>query len=189
MSVTGGNIVTPMPVLLNSGYASGRYYGTEGWNVGGSTSTAAASADRLYGLPFLCRYPTVFTRIGIEVTSGAAGAARLGIYKMVDGLPTDLVIDAGTVDTASPAVLEATISQFIPVGPIFLACVFNATPTLRTSAANASFTQSMIGGGSPDSGTGEGAIYKSFTYAALPATFGTPSYANTSVPAMWLRKV
>lgn len=173
---------------LNSGYAANLYYGAEGYAVG-STPAAAMVANTLYGTPFVCRYPTTFTRIGIDVTTGAAGLARLGIYQVTGGLPAALVLDAGTVDTTSIATVEATISQFLPMGVYVLAAIFNATPTVRVNNGNGALLIPHTGGSTPTGGS-IAALSRSVAFGALPATFGAVTYIATgNVPGEWLRVV
>lgn len=65
-----------------------------------------------------------FDRIACHVSfGGTAGAVvRLGIYRSdSNGLPSTLILDAGTVDSTSTGVKEITISQTLAAGSYWLA--------------------------------------------------------------------
>ena len=169
------------------GYAANLYYPSifPVYNAAG----AAVTDDVLYLTPFLVGVTTTFTRIGLEVTSSAVGAARLGIYNFTDGLPGTLVLDGGTIDTGSNAVLEVTISQELFPGWYFLAIVFNATPSVRFAAAPTTFSAMAGWGFNGAPGNIGEFINKVFTYAALPNPFGTPVYTTGSGPLIHMRVV
>ena len=79
--------------------ASGRYYGSP---FAVSLNAVGAAIGGLYAVPLPIAKAVVLDEIGIEVSGAAAagGAARLGIYATdEDGLPGDLLIDAGAVVT------------------------------------------------------------------------------------------
>ena len=62
-------------------YVAGRYYFPQ--NFIGTGTAGAVSAGRLYVVPIEIHTPTTFTKIGINVTTGATGSpapARLGIH-------------------------------------------------------------------------------------------------------------
>lgn len=178
------------PIFVpSSGYVTNRYNGIEGWSMG-ATDTLVLTANRFYAAPFICRYPATFTRIGLEVTTGAAGGARVGIYRAAAGVPTSLVVDSGALDTTNIAKVEGTISTSLSVGMYFLAVVSNATATVRASAPTAAIPQAYIGGPAPDGGSANTHFYRSFTYAALPDPFGgSLTYTNANMPGLWLRVV
>ena len=169
------------------GYAANLYYPS--LTPGYSTAGAAVTADILYLTPFLVGKATTFTRIGLEVTAGAAGAARLGIYNFTDGLPGSLVLDAGTIDTSGAAVLEVTISQLLNPGWYALAIVFNATPSVRFAAPSGTLLPYYGRGFNAAPGGAAESINRAFTYAALPDPFGTPTYTTGSLPLMHMRVV
>jgi hypothetical protein len=147
-----------------------------------STSTAVA-ANAIYYLPF-CIPNVVFDRIGIEVTTGAAGAARLGLYTNDGGMPGALILDAGTVDTTNIAIVEATITARAASDEwIWAAAVFDATPTCRNGTASGS---SFLG--STSTSSGQRGLTAAFSYAALPAAAPTATGGSTAAPMVFLRK-
>jgi hypothetical protein len=175
------------PGPLDAGYAQNRYYFGLGEN--GSNSGLAVTANRLYAAPFVCVSPQTFTRLGVECSSGS-GNGRLGIYKIKNGVPTDLIVDGGNF-SVSGAELESTIAQNLAPGTYALAGVFSSNPTLY-SKNNNDFLASILGESVPDvAALPHLGWYVSHTFGALPSTFGSPTYAdiNTPVPNFWLRNV
>jgi hypothetical protein len=150
------------------------------------TSTSAVVANTVFYLPHYLPGATV-NRIGIEVTTGAAGAARLGFYADDGaGLPGALILDAGTVDTTSNANVEASFTaRTLPNGIVWAAVVFDATPTCRNGTAANSF---LLGLATP-SATQRG-YQATLTYGALPATASLASLGSSGIaPAVWFRSV
>jgi len=178
--------------LSNGGVATNRYYHGFGYS-GNTTGTQTVTANRHYATPFHIADTDTFTRIGMEITTGAAGLARLGIYTWVDGLPGTLILDCGTVDTTSIALVEATISQTLTPGTYAVTAVFNATPTVRNKSGQEVVTHFFGEVGNAGSSDAPGSLYNSFSYAALPASFGgSVTYVNlgsTAPISLWLRKV
>lgn len=185
LTVSGGLPSWAAPSLGN--YASqwppsvtGRY--TVPPVTSAALNTQAAVANRLYLVPFSVSRTTTYDRVAIEVTTGAAGNVRLGIYGPFTGnfasLP--LVVDAGTLTTNAAAVKAITISQQLTPGWYFVAAVFDATPTLRAftaSAAQAPFGVSNLGSGNLDTQT-----YYAFTYGTLPSpSTTTPTFISQNV--------
>ena len=110
---------------------AGRYYFPQFFI--GTGSAGAVSAGRLYAVPIGIPTPTTFTKIGINVTTGATGSpapARLGIYKDQKGVPGALVVDAGEVDVTTIAAVEATISKTL-FGRYWLAVIFESASSLQ----------------------------------------------------------
>ena len=167
------------------GYIANRYY-TGVYNV--STSTLTTSANRLYFVPFEIRSRETWTEIGIEVTTAAAGNARLGIYRidMSTGEAGDLVLDAGTVDTSTTGLKPITISQSLDIGFYALVAIFDATPTVRRGN---SYHPWWIGSFSPS--VAGLTSYKSVTYGTLPSSAaGSIIYTGGfAAPTVWLRIV
>lgn len=176
-------IATTSTSYQNNGYATNRY------NYGlaiAATSGAAVTANRLYAIPHIVGATTTFTRIGIRVTSAIAGNARLGIYNWAAGVPTTLVLDCGTVSTSSTGDKEITISQSLAAGVYALGVVFDAAPSVAV-ANERNLINYLVGDASSTSN--DVFQYVAHVYAALPASFGTPTYTGTASPSLWLRKV
>lgn len=102
-------------------FASGFYYNTLS---SPSDSTLAMTQNTLIGTYFPVSATTTFDRIGIEVTSAiASSTVRLGIFRCVGGIPSTLVLDAGTIDSSTTGAKEITISQSLTPGLYVLLAV------------------------------------------------------------------
>ncbi|MBS3938761.1 MAG: hypothetical protein KGZ50_09370 [Peptococcaceae bacterium] len=113
-------------------------------------SSLAVSANNLDILPFYVPVTQTFDRIAINVTTLAAGNARLGIYADTGAVyPGTLVFDAGVVTTGTAGIRALTISLVLAPGLYWLARLQDAAPSLQglTSAG-------MIALGSEDLGAG-----------------------------------
>lgn len=167
---------------------STRYFTTGILDAAGTT--AEISANILYAIPFFVARTEKFDRIAINVTVAAASLARLGIYAD-DGTiaPGRLVLDAGEVSLTPSGVKEITISQELIGGQLYwLALVSDAGATANRSLALASLYGVILGVSSALPTAWYTAYYRSFTYAALPDPFGTPTI-GTGGPGIFLRKV
>ena len=163
---------------------TGEYVSTKG-NTG--TGTFTMTLDQAVFTPILLDAGTC-DRIGTEITTGAAGSAvRLGLYTndTSTGLPSSLLLDAGTVDGSSTGVKEITISQTIAATDVYwlVAVAQGGTPAARhpgivpkqwlaSSAANAA--------GTPAASACLIARVQASVSAALPATAAASSAAAAS---------
>jgi hypothetical protein len=109
-------------------WRSGQYYGAtyRTWGAGSRTE------DTTFYTPVYVPNNVTFDRIGITVVvDGATDSARLGIYNDTDGLPSTVLLDAGTVSvTGSGQVqsnFEITISQAVTPGWYWLAANVQTT--------------------------------------------------------------
>ncbi len=168
------------------GYKTNNYYFP--YLIGNTGGTATQTANRILYVPFFVRQKTTFTRIGIQVTAAAGTSARLGIYNAANGVPTSLVLDCGTVSTASLGEKEATISQSLNVGFYFLAIICDNAPTIQTGTATTSSSGYAVGQSARTS-----TIYG---YFAANGSMTLPNPAQTSlseisaaVPSIALRVV
>jgi hypothetical protein len=173
-------------------YVAGRYYFPQFFI---STGTAGAvSAGRLYAVPIEILTPTTFTKIGINVTTGATGSpvmGRLGIYKDHKGVPGALVVDAGEVDVTSVSGAggtEATISKTL-FGRYWLAVIFESASSLQiTLQSSASTNVGDYGAEGPVGGAN--VLRPSVTYGPLPSTYPSvtsASFDTANIPRIWLR--
>lgn len=186
---TNGTIAIWAPVsssgstIPNNGYALNRYnYGL----AVAATSGGAINANRLYATPYIVGETTLFTRIGMRVSSAIAGNARLGIYNWDDGIPSSIILDCGTVSTGTTGEKEITISQSLSPGIYALGIVFDAAPSVAL-ATERDLINYLVGDATSTSN--DVWMYMSHTYGALPATFSSPVYSAVQPPSLWMRKV
>src|SRR6185436_16017050 len=113
-----------------------------------------------------------FDQAAIEVTGSAAGNARAGLYAVgTDGLPGAQVHDFGEFDTSTTGTHTLTISDAVTMGWYYLAVVAG-----NAIAVHAASTRPALLGYTASNGTtAECTYFRSFTYAALPDPWGTPS--------------
>lgn len=106
-------------------------YVMPGWFFG-DTAAKPLTSGVLYYLPIFVAGTTTYIRISLFVTTADPGStARLGIYEWDAGLPGALVLDAGTLSTASPGAKDIVISEELTRGYYFLALVSDGTPICR----------------------------------------------------------
>lgn len=142
-----------------------------------SPPAAAMASDRLYYQPFYMPR-RVLNTIAIEVTTGSAGLCRLGIYRWNGAL----LVDAGTVDTTSIAIVAATMASVaLPDEIVWAAALFNATPSCRMGGSG---NAQWLGSSNFQAGyRGRTAVN---AYGTLPTTMVAPTGSLANVPAIGL---
>jgi hypothetical protein len=181
MGVVTASGVSARDPVLHPGVRVNNYYMAA--TVLPSAAVSTISANSIYYQPI--SITGTINRIGIEITTGSAGAARLGIYSNNGGIPGTLILDCGTVDTTNIAIVEATIADTVLRGEwIWMAAVSNATPACRAGTVGSQ----MIAGSSTPSAAIRGYV-GSLAYAALPVAAPAISSVSSVVPALWLRGV
>lgn len=167
------------------GYAAGRYYAGEAMSPA-VASTLAVSANTMYVMPFAVRQLKTWTKIGCTVTTSAVGAlAYLGIYRMENGIPTKLVLDAGATGLASTGTKEITISQPLPSGMYALVVLPNNSSVVLKAGTPSAAAIAAIGTSAV--GTADTLITASQAYGTLPTTFPAITYATGDCPLMTMR--
>lgn len=114
------------------GYVSGRMYASMQEFNGTSGANTLIPVNRLFLLFFPIFELVVAVKIAciVSVVGSAGAVARMGIYDNFKGRPGNLLVDAGTVGTASSAVeKQVTISQLVKPPGVWLACCVNSTTT------------------------------------------------------------
>ena len=103
-------------------YRSGYYYESK---TGGTITTAQFAKNRLTAVPLFISETITLDRIGAECTVAAASTTmRLGIYNSnSNGVPSSLILDAGTIDTSSIGQKTITINQTLNAGFYYLAFI------------------------------------------------------------------
>lgn len=141
----------------------------------GHDDTETVNANRLFAMPFWIPIQMTFDRIGIQVTTGAAGDARLGIYEDDTTYPGDLAIDAGIVDVTGVGLKEIVINKTLAAGLYWV--VILAEVEIAVRASNRHFL-SIIGCVS-GSYLPNASHHQAQAYGALPDPFpAAGSYAQ-----------
>lgn len=181
MGVVIASGVAARDPVLHPGIKTNNYYMAA--NVLPSAAVATISANSIYYQPI--SISGTVNRIGIEVTTGVAGAARLGLYTNNGGIPGTLILDCGTVDVTNIAIVEATIADTVLRGEwMWMAVVSNVAPACRTGTVGAA----MIAGASTPSAGIRGYV-GTFAYAVLSTTAPAITGVSSVAPAIWLRGV
>jgi len=101
-------------------------YVVPGWYSRQTLNQSVGS--NLFLVPIFVSEDTSFTRIGVSVKVAETGKlARLGLYNWTDGIPSSLLLDAGTVSLAAIAWVEINITQNLTRGYYFTALVTDST--------------------------------------------------------------
>lgn len=162
-------------------------------NTGTAMGTGAPSANILRAIPFLVEKTTTIDQMAINVTTAAAGNARVGIYNdNGNNYPSALVVEATAttqINTGSTGVKIATDNLPVTLQPglYWLAIVGNAAPTIRVFSVGTLIP--ILGYASTLPTNAQFGWSVSFTYAALPATFpsGASAIIGTPIPAVFVR--
>lgn len=157
----------------------------------------ALTANRIYAIPFIApaRGGTL-DRIAIRVdTAVAASVVRLGIYENNNDdttiYPGALLLDAGTVTSASTGVKTITISQALTASKLYwLVCTSGHGPTIYRVPLDE--CTHILGQDGTFNGANNTHIRATFTLAALPSTFTnaaitSPALSVADCPAIAVR--
>lgn len=126
--------VSLAPLFPALPYRAGAFYRTP---TTGANTLATYAVNTSYYIPFYVTAAQTFDRIAINASASFVGSAsiRLGIYNNTAGVPSTVLLDAGTVAPAAASTqYTITISQALSVGYYWLA--FNTV----TAATTNSFT-------------------------------------------------
>jgi hypothetical protein len=114
---------------VGSSVAAGAMYLSTGSTTKG---TATRSNGNVYLTPLYLPRACMLDRIGVEITSpGSSGAVvRLGVWAAdpISGLPTTLLLDAGTLDGTLTGFLELTINLNVGPGLIWVGAAGQGAP-------------------------------------------------------------
>ena len=175
---TGATGVGPIPKFV-----SGNYYRTP-QGVGQATP----SANTTYFTPIFIPNAVTADRIGGLVTAfTTTGNVRFGIYNDTNGLPSTVLLDAGTVSASSATSFFITISQALSVGTYWLA-INQQSGTSSWAATQAGSATSVFQNGPISISTFQinrtAYIQNSVTGAFGTATSLVPTTSTTATPAI-----
>lgn len=176
---------------------SGRYISPMNATFSATSSYVKVATNRLYAQPLTpLPFALAIQALCCNVTTGAAGNVRMGLYRGDREGPKDLIIDVGTASTASTGVIEITSAALTALTflaeHLWAAAVFDAQVDMHAYPA-ASSTVSALGGttGIPVAATGNNgnACYGVHVYGALPASFPTKTWGTAYIAPTFFIKV
>jgi hypothetical protein len=105
--------------------------------VGATINTSIYTQNRAYYWSLFLSEAITIDRLGVEVTGANASTTwRIGIYNSdSNGLPSTVLLDAGTVDCSTTGLKTITVSQTIQAGFYFIAGCWqggSSSPFLRS---------------------------------------------------------
>jgi hypothetical protein len=156
-----------------------------------TNSSTTIVANRTYYTPIFIPSAMSIDRISCLTGSSFSGTAiiRLGIYADAAGLPSTLILDAGTVSaTAAATGYTITISATIPTGGIYWLALNTQTAAATNTVASAA---SQIMNGLPSIGTTT-SIYSGYSESSITGAFVdvvSPALSATTGPLVFLRRV
>jgi hypothetical protein len=169
---------------------SGIYYRTPYASLAGQ---GVGANERTHYTPIFVPVTTTYDRIAITTASTFVGTStvRLGIYNNLDGEPSTVVLDAGTVSpTAASTNYQITISQSLSAGFYWLAfCQQGTAPTTGNYQGATSVganLNSIING---QNSSPQGGAFMSYTQNSVTGAFATATSLTKSTNPIyvWLR--
>lgn len=146
--------------------------------------SAVAAIDTIYATPIYIQNTITTATFAIEVTAGAAGNARVGLYSHnnATGLPGTLITgsDVGNYDTTNIAVVSNAVVLTLTPGWYWTALVFSATPTMKTYLTTTAPRPIRFAANTTAGSVNAVAASASHTFAALPATMTSPAISSTA---------
>ena len=163
-----------------------------GWYAAsaGVIDTVSMAANVAMYTAFPVERAVTVDRIGLNISAGVSGSTvRLGIYGDTGGLPGTLLVDAGTINSASTGYMEISISTALTVGRVWLCAVMQGGASPVTAVA----VRFPFAGPAPTSGysgtSGGGLALTTGPSGALPSTASTPNDIRSTPPRVMLRVV
>lgn len=154
-------------------YKSGRYYGAPMLRANGTKSVVA---NTLYAVPVRFSGRGSFSDVGVYCTAGTGVKARFGLYTNVSDLPGALIFESGEKTLTASAQNDATINRIIDAGKYWATIVVDGAATLNSHDSHFQ----VMNMGVINLNSTAPLISVAHTYGALPASFGAPSYTESS---------
>jgi len=144
-----------------------RSWVTSGQNL----TTPAVSVDTLYAVPVYIPHMMRIDRLVAEVTTGAVGNMKIGLYDDSGGYPNVLLNDSGSIDTTTGGLKQSAIGLVVPQGFYWLATIFSATPNMRLETNVDGNCMNWLGHASATDTAKHTGISVAFAFAALSNPF------------------
>jgi hypothetical protein len=167
--------------LTHPGYVSGLSY-CPPFTV--TPAPMTVSADTLYAVPIPITQACMIASIGLRVTTGASGSARVGLYADDHGPGAKVAEGASAPSTGSAASIEVALTEPVALAPgiYWLAIHANAPVALQANAATERGLTWLVGATGPY-GSINNVIGGVTANAAAPFSAGLPSVFGAWSPA------
>lgn len=184
-TINGNSVLGSGDININAGAhgwrkpASGQYIHTGVAGNGGTTSTSAGTAGKVWVYPFISAQDIMYTAININVSTGVAGAlARIVIYNDSNGVPGTKIFESTDIDCSTTGVKSVALADTLLKGKTYWIGVH--------SSSTATFTAMPATNLLPLNYNGTSIInthcITTYTYGSLPSTFGSPGYVGLACP-------
>lgn len=184
-------------VTSNVGIFTGRYYSTP---TDSHLYRGDLPANKLMAIPIVLPAWQSMNRIGLQVYSAKSDAnIRLGMYENVDGVPGNIIQDAGTVSAATTGNKEIIIDWTSTGAFVWLVCLLSSSVSLITLSdlnLNGIMGRQQVGVEQQNIAFWSITVEKvshlraDYSYGALPQTFPTvDDFSKEAAPYIWLRIV
>ena len=176
--------------IPHPGYVTGRYYTTK---IEGIITNASQLANTIHAVPFYVAYATTFTKMAVFQPVAGTVNIELGVYSNNNGVPDQLVHDAGSITITSGTGIREITGRTITLNPgwYWLAVGMSATATFRCTPSNMTALADIMGLGSGIASTAAFAgVTASWAFSAgnFPTTFPTPTPTTSTVTLPWIGK-
>ena len=185
-----GGIMREVPAAYHAGYVTGQYYGPRGRSS--AVAPIALTQYIVYAVPHHIMERTAFTKVGLRVTTNvAASTIRIAIYQVTGGQLSSLVVDAGTVSSATTGAKEATIAATLEAG-MYAIVIQSSHAGVSVNGVTVPSLMDVFGIAT-DTAVDATPYYNpgAVIITSYPDPFGqTLAYSDTSlaIPFVWLRK-
>lgn len=156
-----------------------------------AATTQAAGGNTMIAFPFIIEETMTFDRIGAEVTVAVpSGVCSLLIYDSVNNIPTNLVLDAGTISVTSATYQEITINKQLTAGLYYLVLWHNGLGNPSFRAMPLAACNKVLGMPATLGGSSYTRIYNAKVYTSAPLIYDTTGITafSSNNPIISLRR-
>lgn len=178
-------------VDYHPGFKSGNYYLHTPFVQTINSTSANVEANSLIYTPLFIPKRITIDRLAMRTASNVAGSLfRFGIYNnSSNGLPSNLLVDAGEMSSATLGFKEGVINCALNIGWYWLAVNSFTTKPSITAASTFFGSTHFLGFASPLSTSSIYSYWQSgVSYGALPSNAPVSNLVeNTTLPLYWFR--
>lgn len=158
-----------------------------GSQLGGTGALVTLTINTLYAIPVYLADLSTYKKLLIEVTTlQAASTLRLGIYSDLDGVPSSLLVDGGTVSSATTGMKDAAIATILPPGFVWLVVVADTAGIVVRGFRQVGL-EGFLGHAYSTDVIFYAGVASAFVAGALPAAWPGllgPTLQNSSMPSI-----